>query len=541
MQMIKRVTHHFKCLSVCCALGSLATSLSAQELEKLTADASLWESKKAKVQKKFSEIGLKMDDNSGNLFSENDGLTLWKQPLSKVELELSDDQKQVQSVLLTLETGGGADAEVFAEAKKWRDAVSKKLGKKSKRMPSIQVGADDYQRIAWNGEDATVILSVVSNAGAKRLLLGFHEQEYGLSRLKLEGKQEVEDNAVASGDTEQADETKRDRSNSSSRRNQPISRTRTGTLMERFSIEENFEADWPKLVKSDSPEITIIKEDAENKKFIYHSPNYEFICDVKISKNIIKNFSTLFESTRQYCQELPLSMVRAHMPENTIKYKILLFGSKDTYFKNGGPQGSAGVYMSGQGVIMIPLTSLGVKQVGSGYMFDYKATNKTLPHEITHQLTNLEYYSPGARGWFSEGLAEYVATTAYRSGKFMVNGNLSDIRSYVTGFSRKDGRGRNIGEEFTAPDLKEFMLMSYSNFTANGNFNYGFGALVTYYFLHMDNDGDRKNINAFLKALMEGKRGEEALNVLLAGRSFDELEEAITKSWRSRGVKIKFR
>ena len=40
---------------------------------------------------------------------------------------------------------------------------------------------------------------------------------------------------------------------------------------------------------------------------------------------------------------------------------------------------------------------------------------------------------------------------------------------------------------------------------------------------------------------MEGKRGEEALNVLLAGRSFDELEEAITKSWRSRGVKIKFR
>ena len=196
--------------------------------------------------------------------------------------------------------------------------------------------------------------------------------------------------------------------------------------------------------------------------------------------------------------------------------------------------------MPSKGVIMVPLSSLGVKKVGSRYMFDYKVSNKTLPHEITHQLTNIEYFRPGAKGWFSEGLAEYVGATAYRSGKFMVNGNLNDIRSYVTEGSRKDGRGRYLGTDISAPDLKQYMLMSYGSFVANGNFNYGLGALITYYFLHMDNDGDRKNVNAFLTALNDGKVGEEALQVLLAGRSFDELEVDITKAWRSRGVKIEF-
>ncbi len=137
-------------------------------------------------------------------------------------------------------------------------------------------------------------------------------------------------------------------------------------------------------------------------------------------------------------------------------------------------------------------------------------------------------------------LKEYVASTSYRSGKFMVNGNLNDIRSYVTEGSRKDGRGRYLGDEFSAPDLRQYMLMSYRSFTANGNFNYGLGALITYYFMHMENDGDRKNINAFLTALNDGKKGEEALKALLAGRSFDELEVEISKAWRSRGVKIKF-
>jgi len=288
-------------------------------------------------------------------------------------------------------------------------------------------------------------------------------------------------------------------------------------------------------------EIKVVEEDAEKARFVYHSPNYEFICDVGLSKNVVKKFAVLFESTREYCRQLPIASMKAHVPGAQFRHRILLFENKATYIKNGGPPSSAGVFMSrgGNGVVMAPLQSLGLKKVGSSYMYDYKGQNKVLPHELTHQLTDREYYASGARGWFSEGLAEYVAVTPYRSGKFMVRSNLSAIKAYATEYGKKDRGGRALGDEISAPNLRDYMMQSYSNFVANANFNYGFGLLVTYYYFHMEDDSS--NIIAFLKALKKGKKGEDALDVLLNGRSWSEMEAQIAKAWRSRGVKITFR
>ncbi len=310
-------------------------------------------------------------------------------------------------------------------------------------------------------------------------------------------------------------------------------------LKKKYEIKDNFDKEWPNMASAETPDITIVLEDGAKKKYVYQSNNYEFICDVKLSKNVVNKFAHLFEATKEFCQAMPISMVKAHIPKGGKRYKILLFESQQSYFKNGGPIGSAGVYMSRDDIIMVPLTSLGVIKHGSGYRYDYKGANNTLPHEITHQLTNLEYFSPGSMGWFTEGLAEYVAMTDYRSGKFMIRSNIRDIKDAVTGFSKKTNRGRNIGEEFTAPDLKEFMTMSYSNFTANGNFNYGLGALITFYFLQLEDD--RTNINAFLKALNEGEKRDDSLEKLLGGRTFSELEEDIAKAWKSKGVEITFK
>jgi hypothetical protein len=174
-----------------------------------------------------------------------------------------------------------------------------------------------------------------------------------------------------------------------------------------------------------------------------------------------------------------------------------------------------------------------------GYRFDYDGSNKTLPHELTHQLCDIEYFSSGSVGWFSEGLAEYIATTPYRSGKFMVRSNLDEIRDYVTAYGEKGRGGRALGEEIEAPDLKEFMLQPYQSFTANGNFNYGMGLLLTYYFFQMEDD--RTNIVAFLKALKAGKQGQDAIDALLNGRSYEQLQEQVAKAWKSRGVRITFR
>ena len=316
----------------------------------------------------------------------------------------------------------------------------------------------------------------------------------------------------------------------------------TAALKERYALKDNFDQKWPDRVGlGHDVEISIVEENEANKKFVYHSPNYEFICDVRLSQNVIKKFAALFESTREYCKALPISTMKAHVPGKKFRNQILLFESKATYIKNGGPPKTAGVFIGGKGIVMAPLESLGVKKVGKGYMFDYKGSNKTLPHEITHQLTDDEYYESGAMGWFSEGLAEYVANTPYRSGKFMVKSNLSAIKAYATEYGKKGRGGRAMGDKISAPNLKDYMLQPYSSFTEKANFNYGLGMMITYYFFHWDGEGDRANINAFLKALKAGKSGDDALNVLLNGRSWDDLEKEISKGWRSRGVKITFK
>ncbi len=146
------------------------------------------------------------------------------------------------------------------------------------------------------------------------------------------------------------------------------------------------------------------------------------------------------------------------------KLQITLFENFDDYVKAGGPPKSDGVFIGGKAIVMVPLTSLGVRPVGSGYMLDREKSSKTLPHELTHQLTPNAYFAPGAMGWFTEGIAEYIAVTPYRSGAYSVRNNHSDIIAYATGYGTKNSGGRALGKDIQLPDLKTFMLQDYGNF-----------------------------------------------------------------------------
>ncbi|MFT5466316.1 MAG: hypothetical protein ACI8UO_001415 [Verrucomicrobiales bacterium] len=303
---------------------------------------------------------------------------------------------------------------------------------------------------------------------------------------------------------------------------------------------ENWDEPWPKLVKTDvSPDIETVKEDEAAGEFVYRSPTFEFHSDVQLSGSVVKRFSVLFEATAELCRKLPISLQKPHVKREK-RLKVELFGSKANYITNGGPAESAGVYMSGRDVVMVPLTSLGVERVGDRYIMDHDKENKTLTHEIVHQLTDLQYYAPGARGWFSEGLAEYVGLSPYRMGSYSPSGVMNPMKEYVTAYGKDGNGGRALGEEIALPSLQVWMNQSYANFLANAQVNYGSAALVFYYFAHMDGDKEGSNLKAFCLALREGKRGEEAIEALRAGRTYEEMEAELTKAWRGRGVKFTF-
>lgn len=302
----------------------------------------------------------------------------------------------------------------------------------------------------------------------------------------------------------------------------------------------NFDAPWPKKVSFDGdPAINTVEEDKEKGRFVYESANYRFVCDVRLSQSVVKGFSVMFEATYLYCRELPLGISGGIKIDG--KYQILLFEKKEDYVKAGGPPSSAGVFIGGKGVVMVPLTSLGVRPVGSGYMLDRDKASGTLIHEITHQLTPNPYFAPGALGWFSEGIAEYLTATPYRAGSFKVGSNFDDIRAYAVGYGKDDTRGRALGESITLPALEDFFLMGYEDFAGpNANFNYGVGLLLTTYFIHLDGEGDAARLKAFLGALRDGKTGKDALEVLRDGRSYAELEKEIAKGWKRKGIDIEF-
>lgn len=328
----------------------------------------------------------------------------------------------------------------------------------------------------------------------------------------------------------------------------------------------NWDDEWPERISlEEPPTIAVVTEDKENEKFVYESDHYRFTCNVRLNRSVVSSFSSLFEATRLYCRALPLAITGGM--KNKGKYDIFLFETKDQYIQAGGPPSSAGVFMfrGDSSKILVPLTSLGVRKVGSGYMRDRDKSNGTLVHEITHQLTPYTYYERGARGWFTEGLAEYLTATPYSSRRFKVKGNFDEVFDYITSRGKDGIRGRSLGEEITVPALIDYMTMPYSDFTGgDANFNYGLGLVLTTYFLHLDGDGDAARMKKFLKALRDptklkeekgstatsgseaklakiGSRGRFALKALLDGKTFEELQQEITEGWDRKGIEITFR
>ncbi len=312
-----------------------------------------------------------------------------------------------------------------------------------------------------------------------------------------------------------------------------------GATVAPSAVALNFSAPWPEHIKfGEDPGVTTVEEHADKKRFVYESTHYRYTSDVRLAQSVVRGFAVMFEATYLFCRSLPLALDGGEPTDG--KLQILLFEKFEDYVAAGGPRDTAGVFIGNQASVLVPLSSLGVRAVGSGYMLDRDKSSKTLPHELTHQLTPDRYFAPAARGWFTEGLAEYVAVTPYRSGGFNIRSNHSDIVAYTTSYGTKSSGGRALGKEIQIPNLKAFMLQDYAKFRDAAQLNYGCSLLLTYYFLQMDGEGDGKRIKEFLKGLRDGKTGEDALSVLLDGRTFDELAKEITKAWKHRGVDLVF-
>ena len=229
--------------------------------------------------------------------------------------------------------------------------------------------------------------------------------------------------------------------------------------------------------------------------------------------------------------ELPLNF-NPDFPEDTY-FITQIFETEEQYVSAGGIPNSAGVYSLNDRKIMVPLRHLGVEKSSSAYTIDETKTINVLAHEITHQVTH--DWLEKLHMWASEGISEYIEHTPYEQGAFRFDKyDIEEVRyrSYnrLTNLEALMNMDRNSWNHTLSTDLRS---------TAS---NYLSAFVLYYYFCHFELDqvGKPKLLYDYLRAIEGGESRETATQILLNGRSYEELEDVVKKSYEREDVTIGF-
>jgi len=302
---------------------------------------------------------------------------------------------------------------------------------------------------------------------------------------------------------------------------------------------QSFSKSWPRTVYGPTS-VKLKKIQSLSKKglLIYESANYRFLINSKVEPRVIQRFAVLFETTHKFVLALPIN-ASGHYMERGDKFPIYLFGDHASYHRAGGPQGSAGVYTPKNQSVLVPMPVLGVEWDGRKWEYKKGESNRVLSHELTHQLCA----GPGFGSWYIEGGAEYVASARYTHGAYHSNNGKQRVFDYVRDKDGlDDGSGRRLGSRIPMVSLERYMNLPYASFSGgkDANKNYGVGLLLTYYFYHHDDRGDGARIKQYIKAVQQGKSERESQKLLLANRSYSQLQEEFRKFCAKGGINLKF-
>ncbi len=300
----------------------------------------------------------------------------------------------------------------------------------------------------------------------------------------------------------------------------------------------NFSERWPtSTLMEDKLRARAVKEDDGSGAYVYETSHFRFISPAKLSLTTVSEMGRVFEGTYTACRAIPLNFpcrrfdVGEEDEEGEEKEKLVarLFLNQADYAREVGDSygRSAGLYREPE--VLVPFESLGIVKKGQSYAMDSgrKLDTGTLIHELTHQMSLLgaNYNMPI---WFAEGMAEYVRLATYKRGRFSFKGVKKNMGPYIAGGPGTSGR--QLGRRFDAPPLEQVLNMSVREFqSATGDqiqFNYGFSALLAYYFIHLDGKGDAARLKRWMRNLQSTERSSNTLRVSVPANATPEQIEA---------------
>ncbi len=274
-----------------------------------------------------------------------------------------------------------------------------------------------------------------------------------------------------------------------------------------------------------------LRAEPRNNRWVYGSPNFEFVCTEDLGFAAVRKFAWMFESVWQFCETLPFDVPRLRAQEK-VRMKTYLIKDYANYIKMGGRPKTLGVYIPSQDVVLVPFLSLDLKKAPG-----WKDGNNTLRHEVTHQLMRGQSQQAG---WFIEGVAEYVATVPYAQNRLLTDRHLKSIVAMVSADGWNQREGYNLGQRVNLIRLQDFLVPDYATFQTREH-AYPYALILFTYFARLDGQRDGAGLAKYVSALQDGVLESDARKHLLNGRSYEELEKDIAKAWNLHGLRLSFR
>ena len=295
--------------------------------------------------------------------------------------------------------------------------------------------------------------------------------------------------------------------------------------------------DWPRQIGIQGTPAVMALERSNGSRHEYalQTDHYEFNSETKLGADVVRELSRVFEATYELNKALPLGL-HPSPEKDRPRFIARIFSHDADYFAAGGMPGSAGTYSRDQSCILVPVSSMGVKVVNGRVQTDRTESTETLIHEITHQMMNK--WLPLLPRWYAEGSAEYVAMADYLHGRFFLNQMEDRLRLNLRrrGQSSRDYRMLRPGELMTL-DGKSWGKAVAAN-AAGASLNYASASLLTYYFYHLDGNGDCAAMLKYLSALKQGVPEVEAVKILLGERSMADLERDVVNAFEQHNIHL---
>ncbi len=289
-------------------------------------------------------------------------------------------------------------------------------------------------------------------------------------------------------------------------------------------------AGWPTTVGLDEPpEVTVVQENEDTKVFHYQTAHFDFVADVRLGNAVVGDFGRFFEASYMAVDALPIGLRPAPGGENG-RFRTEIYEDYDGFLKAGGTPNFTISVKSFPPRCLIRTKGLGLRKSGKRFIFDSDGEDacRALSYDVGLQC--LGRLGAKVPPWFYTGFGNYLAAARYVKGRYIFTELRGDLGERLD-------RYRTNGQIPIASwnTLAQLSWEKYSDLVRNGPEwdEHGMrvsGTLASYFFFHVDGDGDAAHFRRFIDALDANMDTNEAVaKHLVRGRSDKEMDKELEK------------